>query len=86
MTASTPRNKARTFPPVHGNEKQQIRTEEPIITIILFTVSQFTVWHVNAEKIQLLVGRRLCSSSLQLCVRTQANKTDHTSVSIFFSL
>lgn len=49
MTASTPQNKARTFLAVHSNEKQQIRPEEPIITIILFTVSQFTVWHVNAE-------------------------------------
>lgn len=49
MTASTPRNKARTFLAAHSNEKQQIRPEEPIITIILFTVSQFTVWHVNAE-------------------------------------
>lgn len=85
MTASTPQNKARTFLAAHGNEKQQIRTEEPIITIILFTVSQFTVWHVNAEQIQLLVGRRLCSI-LQLRVWTQDNKTDHTSVSIFFSL
>lgn len=49
MTASTPQNKARTFLAAHSNKKQQIRTEEPIIAIILFTVSQFTVWHVNAE-------------------------------------
>lgn len=49
MTASTPQNKARTFLTAHSNEKQQISREEPIITITLFTVSQFTVWYVNAE-------------------------------------
>lgn len=48
-TASTPQNKARTFLTAHSNEKQQISREEPIITITLFTVSQFTVWYVNVE-------------------------------------
>lgn len=49
MTASTPQNKARTFLTAHNNEKQPIRTEESVITMTPFTVSQFTVWYANAE-------------------------------------